>query len=835
MQGALAHFDGLWEGLSAGNRVKYEEACDVLRRGFVSPPYGKGNPYERPMAKRTGSMHDVASKSHLFKDTRKVTEDKDKAKHMCEAQEVLFPSEYERAAYELPQAVLDALDFVVEKCTMKGGNIVEWRREKAATLRQVAETLNPINEMILGLKRRPEAAERIPTKYHFALVAAMSDSMGWVDEKLAWRLYSGFDTAGDMEDSRVYRPIEFLTEKEFSPRYEEVMDPIACAEWLDEMTRDICRNGERARLAGEKSEQWKTLVEIDKATKKEMEKGLCSSRMSKQEVERRFGVGGLPKPGLATRVIPRFGIEQGAGASRKIRVVDDCTKSKANSATNPKETIVLPTVESPAMMAAAVAEICETRKVRMQGLKIAWDDFYSAYRLIPARDARNSVIAYFSPEFGTVVFHQVWGHSFGLVSAVINFNRVPEMYCNFMHRFFAVAIDHYVDDFFIVGLWKEGRSGQEALSTLCALTGSPLAPEKRRLAGERNNGLGTHFDLSEARDGFISVRPLPERIDKVIDGLQRWRDVEGQTVHRKVVESLIGKLGFTLSAVSRKAGRGAMQPLFLAASSQKTYVPWCDDLEGMLVFLKILLDKDRLPPRRFDVRPAKARGRHVVVYTDSSGAGTLGLVLMDLRPREDGTFRRLYATAQIPAWLLRMLGDDQSVYINQFELIAILVADLTFEKYIRDRSVYHFVDNTSAMSAVVNGYSGKPEMAKLANMICLASIRAQTCKFYEYVASQANVSDLPSRPRPVLSAYPTAEQRDACRVWDETFKKQWEDCFVGFEELKSDEIVFPTVEQWEDPAMLLPLRSRDERESKVWDRRAAAAVAGAGTKRAFAS
>jgi hypothetical protein len=110
----------------------------------------------------------------------------------------------------------------------------------------------------------------------------MSDSMGWVDEKLAWRLYSGFDTAGDMEDSRVYRPIEFLTEKEFSPRYEEVMDPIACAEWLDEMTRDICRNGERARLAGEKSEQWKTLVEIDKATKKEMEKGLCSSRMSKQ-------------------------------------------------------------------------------------------------------------------------------------------------------------------------------------------------------------------------------------------------------------------------------------------------------------------------------------------------------------------------------------------------------------------------------------------------------------------------------------------------------------------------------------------------------------------------
>jgi hypothetical protein len=60
--------------------------------------------------------------------------------------------------------------------------------------------------------------------------------------------------------------------------------------------------------------------------------------------------------------------------------------------------------------------------------------------------------------------------------------------------------------------------------------------------------------------------------------------------------------------------------------------------------------------------------------------------------------------------------------------------------------VLFFVDNTACLSACVHGYARSPHMATLANALHLALAQLKCHAWWEYVPSQANGADLPSRP-----------------------------------------------------------------------------------------
>ena len=55
------------------------------------------------------------------------------------------------------------------------------------------------------------------------------------------------------------------------------------------------------------------------------------------------------------------------------------------------------------------------------------------------------------------------------------------------------------------------------------------------------------------------------------------------------------------------------------------------------------------------------------------------------------------------------------------------------------------IDNTVALSALVHGYSGKPELAKSVNVFYLQTVRLRANVYFDYVPSKANIADLPSR------------------------------------------------------------------------------------------
>ena len=57
----------------------------------------------------------------------------------------------------------------------------------------------------------------------------------------------------------------------------------------------------------------------------------------------------------------------------------------------------------------------------------------------------------------------------------------------------------------------------------------------------------------------------------------------------------------------------------------------------------------------------------------------------------------------------------------------------------------HFIDNTSAAAALSKGYSGVPDSARLVHAFHAHAAGLGCACYFEYVRSEANVSDEPSR------------------------------------------------------------------------------------------
>jgi hypothetical protein len=161
----------------------------------------------------------------------------------------------------------------------------------------------------------------------------------------------------------------------------------------------------------------------------------------------------------------------------------------------------------------------------------------------------------------------------------------------------------------------------------------------------------------------------------------------------------------------------------------------------MLAYYEALFPN--LPPLVFDF--LKRKRDKVVIYTDASCSTRhygLGFIIII-----DG--QRFYLNTVAPPWLIHILKRvTQSLkIINQLELLAILCAVLTCGDMLRGRQVWFWCDNTAALSAVIHGYARATYLAKMTNEIHLHSARLQITAWFEWVPSQCNIADIPSRPQ----------------------------------------------------------------------------------------
>jgi hypothetical protein len=375
---------------------------------------------------------------------------------------------------------------------------------------------------------------------------------------------------------------------------------------------------------------------------------------------------------------------------------------------------------------------------------------------------------------GEPLFYEVYGHCFGLVSSVTNFNRVPHALSVFAALLFAAPVDHFFDDYLTMDLVVGRASAQMCLDALHNAVRFELEPTKRKRSAQEQVELGVHCDLRQAASKrAVYLSPTSERVAALLDDLRACERRGTMTPHE--AEQFFGRVNFVLTTAAGAVGRGAAQPLLQRAHRSGDGNRFTPSMVRMLRFYEAVLP--RLPPLELAV--AQHSGDHVVVYTDAcyteGGYSGIGIVIVD-----GGDVYE--ASATVPRWLLDWLR-PRGQQINHLEAIAMVCARLTFPRAFARRRVVHFVDNTVAMSKAVHGYANEPDMAAAANALHACDAALGCDAWYEWVPSGANISDLPSRDpsrwspeeraimarlrarmgerTPVAAVFPSAEELDS--------------------------------------------------------------------------
>ena len=712
---------GAYDALGLQAPEVHLEAVRRLRAAFTHP---EAPPFVRPVKPQPWPGLGYRGRFDS-PEGRRVKEHLDQLKHISEASE--WGSQTTRPQSRLTPDCTNAVDF----CLRMRHEIRSWRYKQLETLRSVAKSLDEQND-ILHAQAKAKSPSIVAGKVHVALLAAVVDALDWPDKSLPQAMLEGMPVVGQIPDTGVFRsivpetsPEEFETEKR---RIFNAAENDAWNSHLRQQTQSDGATDETAR-------------ELKQVTDREIDFKFLSPYMSKQELDEKYGRGGW-------RAMRRFGVRQNG----KIRAVDDGKSSSSNAATYMLETVVLPTFEFPAIIAQYIAAATSGKSI--PEMEIGADDLFSAYRRVPTSQPQFTIIAIYCPVRKDTVFSEVYGHNFGLLSAVTNFSRVPAILTVFAQRFFACMLTCYIDDYIQPELKCAKKSGQQCLDRLHNIVRFELSPSKRKETAPVNVELGVTCDMSfTASRGVVSFSATEKRRSEILGILAEIEQTKRLT--SKTAEVLVGKAGFLLCTTFGRVGRAALQP-----AVQRTYESTTDATPAILKmcnFFRILVEN--LPPREIALRTNKRRP--LLIYTDASSDGSrfgLGIVVIDL---DDPQSSPKVAAALAPDWLIRRL---QNIYeaegafneqrgkethldklICPLELIAAAAAYYTFPELVNGRDVMHFIDNTAALSSTVHGYSSRPAMAEVVTLYHLRLFALQVSVWHEWIPSSANIADIPSR------------------------------------------------------------------------------------------
>ena len=682
--------------------------------------------------------------------------------HLDAASLLPFPLDSRLRASSLPADLACAVRRSVER----RDSLPSFRYSRASAIRAIADQLRPLSTRVNGALMPPTVL-RIAEGFNTLFVAAVVDALCWLDSAIVRRFVYGFPiVATAIPDSGAYRLLPPPSVEQFEAR-------------RDFFVRSALAHNQRlhSRLAARATASYADRaadLAVAEKTAKEVAKGVVVGPYPSPDAIHQSMIHlhpHLPPAAVYPRVMNRFGITQ----KDAIRAIDDGRSNGANAATLMLETVSTPSFFFPAIVARAFAVVALALGIPFLSLVVAMADLSMAYRTIPTSQPWYTAIGFYNPSARPPKPEYYWlpGHNFGLASAVVNFNRYPELVVIALRALFALIIDHYYDDFILPDLEAGRRSALDILEDFIHMCGtgarrtarqpvrSPeLDPNKTKEPLRSNVVLGVTADLSSASATPPSVhfRAEPERIERVLAAFRAAFERGKLSPHEAA--SLRGKLFFLLSSAFGAVGRAATLPLVQRQYRDQPPFTFLrgSELHQSLLFFEALLPS--LPP--LHVPLVQSRRPPLLVYTDASFSskraraggssrecrdphahprGYLGAVVYD---PDSGI---VHVAEAMPNWavLLASWRDDFKTYIAELEMLAVVSVYTTFPSLFAGRSVNHWVDNTVALSALVHGYAGKPELAKSVNIFYLQAVALRTAVYFDYVPSKANIADLPSR------------------------------------------------------------------------------------------
>ena len=111
-------------------------------------------------------------------------------------------------------------------------------------------------------------------------------------------------------------------------------------------------------------------------------------------------------------------------------------------------------------------------------------------------------------------------------------------------------------------------------------------------------------------------------------------------------------------------------------------------------------------------------------------------------------FPLVWTACDCPGWVLAAFQEvdrRKEQYIGQLELLAAVVAYTTFPDLLAGQHVIHWIDNESAVYSLAKGYSGAADSARVVNLFHACVAQLGVTPWLEYVGTDDNIADLPSR------------------------------------------------------------------------------------------
>lgn len=108
-----------------------------------------------------------------------------------------------------------------------------------------------------------------------------------------------------------------------------------------------------------------------------------------------------------------------------------------------------------------------------------------------------------------------------------------------------------------------------------------------------------------------------------------------------------------------------------------------------------------------------------------------------------------HGAAPVPGSVTRLLERvrKRETYIGQYELIGAIVPFISLPReWFAGYAVELWIDNASAIGALIKGYSGKPDCARIVNTFHFAFARLGAFSLWiDFVNTESNPADVPSR------------------------------------------------------------------------------------------
>ena len=317
---------------------------------------------------------------------------------------------------------------------------------------------------------------------------------------------------------------------------------------------------------------------------------------------------------------------------------------------------------------------------------------------------------------------RVWvvmiGHSFGLVSAVYNYNRRSAAITDFLRRIFWVAAFNFYDDKYGFETEATCSSAFECAKAVHWWLGAKFDPKKLQLCTDPTI-LGVTYDLDKMVLQIKGSRK--EELLSEIDSI-----IQSGVLPPGQAGKLRGKLMFGASQLWGKIGRA-----FLRSLSERQYskVPRSDVNKAIALSLRhwrSLIEGG--PPRPIEF--AGSRKADFVIFTDGSFPDAksslkdpwIGGVLFS-RGSRPVQFGCRVDREMMDRWIPR------KSQIAMVELFATVVALKTFQERLKGSWSLLFVDSESAQGALVKGYSAKEDLCELVGVFWDLALEIQVNLF----------------------------------------------------------------------------------------------------------